>query len=474
MIDFFEFSNEMLCLADRRGYFTRVNKAWTATLGWSSDELISRPYFDFVHPEDLEATNAEARQLFTGNYETIRFENRYRHRDGSYRWLAWYAKAEPASDHLVAAARDVTEQKLQAESLRLSEERLRLVMEATNDAIWDIDLQTNIVWWNETYVKIFGLRPPDSSRSSDWWLEHLHPEDRERAQSSFQEAVAGQAYRWSCEYRYRRMDGDYAYVLDRALITRDAQGRALRVLGAMQDITLQKQTAEEVRTQSQTIQHLFYLQDLERKLISYDIHDGLAQLIAGASLQVEAARGNPMASSQALEIAGENLRKAIAESRRLINDLRPLIIDERGIGDSIEHLAADYAEIFGCRIECSIDVQQHQTEPLFDGVVFRIVQESIANAVEHGRATKIQVRVEQVGNTIRLEIHDNGCGFDIQQVAADRFGIRGIRERAKIYGGDAKIESQIDQGTDVRVWLKIPEQRATLIAPTAMRPFDSD
>ena len=78
MFEFFEFSNEMLCVADKRGYFTRVNQAWTKTLGWSAEELTSRPYVDFVHPDDLEATLREAQLLLTGTHETISFENRYR------------------------------------------------------------------------------------------------------------------------------------------------------------------------------------------------------------------------------------------------------------------------------------------------------------------------------------------------------------------------------------------------------------
>ena len=131
MADFFEFSNEMLCIADDRGYFTRVNRAWTKTLGWSADELVSSPYFDFIHPDDLAATIQEANLLLHHNHETIRFENRYRCRDGTYRWLAWHATLERGSGKLVAAARDVTDQRLQTEALRQSEERFRtLVTEA--------------------------------------------------------------------------------------------------------------------------------------------------------------------------------------------------------------------------------------------------------------------------------------------------------------------------------------------------------
>src|SRR5262245_16686517 len=109
MVDFFEFSNEMLCTADRRGYFTRVNRAWTRTLGWTVEELTRIPYLEFVHPDDRAATTREAAALL-GGHETVQFENRYRCRDGSYRRLAWKAIADPQSDSIIASARDVTDQ----------------------------------------------------------------------------------------------------------------------------------------------------------------------------------------------------------------------------------------------------------------------------------------------------------------------------------------------------------------------------
>ena len=141
MFDFFEFSNEMLCVADSRGYFTRVNKAWTKTLGWSAEELTSRPYVDFVHPDDVEATIREAQLLLTGTHETISFENRYRCRDGSYRWLSWHATIAPGLDQLVASARDVTTHKLQTEALQEAEERFEIYMNHSPAIAWAKDEQ---------------------------------------------------------------------------------------------------------------------------------------------------------------------------------------------------------------------------------------------------------------------------------------------------------------------------------------------
>ncbi len=457
MPDFFAFSNELLCVADRRGYFTQINPAWTKTFGWTEAELTSRPYIDFVHPDDLSATIREASKLFTDAYQTVEFENRYRCRTGEYRWLAWYAALDVQADNIVASARDVTAQKQQALALAKNEERLQLVMQATADAICDINLVEHRVWCNDAYHEAYGECPAGEADALAWWSQHVHADDRERVTSSLQNALAGTGVRWGSEYRYQRVDGSYAYVHDRALISRDEQGHAVRVLGAIQDVTARRMDEEELRHQAQVIRQLFELQEQERRLVSHDIHDGLAQLIVGAFMQVEAARSHVGgATDPALAKAHDILGRAIQESRRLINDLRPMIIDERGISDSIRHLIAEYRKHTRSQITWTVDLQDDRVNPLFDGVVFRIIQEAISNALRHGEASEIILTVQQEGARLKIEVNDNGRGFDVKSIPVDRFGVRGIIERAKLFRGKATIDSVPGGGTTVRVAMKVP------------------
>jgi PAS domain S-box-containing protein len=105
---FFDVSSDMLATANADGYFIRLNPAWTETLGHDLDELKARPFVEFVHPDDRDATNAEAARQIQQGQTVLSFQNRYRHHDGSYRWLEWTSTPSADGTRLYATARDIT------------------------------------------------------------------------------------------------------------------------------------------------------------------------------------------------------------------------------------------------------------------------------------------------------------------------------------------------------------------------------
>ncbi len=130
------------------------------------------------------------------------------------------------------------EERARAEdAMREVEERYRLAARATNDAIWDWDFETNHVIWNEALEEHYGYVPAEVLPTGEWWVEHIHPDDRERIDISIHAAIDGDAASWADEYRFRRADGKYASILDRGHIIRDAEGQATRMIGAMLDIS---------------------------------------------------------------------------------------------------------------------------------------------------------------------------------------------------------------------------------------------
>ncbi|MFN2617411.1 MAG: EAL domain-containing protein [Thermoleophilaceae bacterium] len=111
----FELSLDLLCVADLEGYFTCVNPSWERVLGWTRDELVSVPYTDYVHPDDLEATLRQASRLTEPGHRLVSFENRYRAKSGEWKWLAWTAQTSPEGDAIYAVAREATDDVIERE-----------------------------------------------------------------------------------------------------------------------------------------------------------------------------------------------------------------------------------------------------------------------------------------------------------------------------------------------------------------------
>lgn len=129
-----ELSLDLICTASFDGYFTKLNPAWTQVLGYSLDELRARPFLEFIHPDDIEATQAEVDRQTRAGKPVLSFQNRYRHADGSYRWLEWTSRPDPKAQLLYAVARDITTRKQAEEAIDNYRERLeRAVGERTRE-----------------------------------------------------------------------------------------------------------------------------------------------------------------------------------------------------------------------------------------------------------------------------------------------------------------------------------------------------
>jgi len=154
----FEASPELISFIGFDGYFKRLNPAWVKTLGYPMDKLLSIPFIEFVHPDDHEATNAEVAKLAEGQ-RTIRFDNRYRCNDGSYRWLSWSVIPDTKEKLLYAVARDITKRKQAEEKLKESEEKYRLIVENIGEGFGFTDPEEKFVIANKSADDILGVEP---------------------------------------------------------------------------------------------------------------------------------------------------------------------------------------------------------------------------------------------------------------------------------------------------------------------------
>ena len=246
---FFGLTLDLLCVASFDGYFKRLNPAWEKTLGFRRAELLARRYIDLVHPDDRAATLAAARELTTGA-PLVAFENRYRCKDGSYRWLLWNAVPAAQQRLIYAAARDISEHKQVEAELRESTARYRSLVEGVPVGIYRSTPAGQILDVNPALIDMLGYPDRESLLAMNAADLYADPAERGRWQETVEREDGVQSH----EPRLRRRDGRIIWIRDTAHIVRDADGRVLHYEGIWEDITQQKQAIEELSKLSSAVE----------------------------------------------------------------------------------------------------------------------------------------------------------------------------------------------------------------------------
>ena len=209
-------------------------------LGYGRDEFVGRHTREIFTREDREAGVPERELVFAEAHGAASDERWLQRKDGSRFWASGMTyRLVDAAGRLTGFAkvfRDLTIEREFEQELRQSAERYRLAVRAADEALWDRDLNTHTVNWTDGFQEVFGYTPGEVGKDVRWLEERIHPQDRDRVIQSVQRAIAGGGDRWEETFRFRRCDGEYVLVHDRALIMRSTDGVPLRMLGAMSDV----------------------------------------------------------------------------------------------------------------------------------------------------------------------------------------------------------------------------------------------
>ncbi|MBA3458017.1 MAG: PAS domain S-box protein, partial [Deltaproteobacteria bacterium] len=240
----FDLAPDLMAVASFGGHLLHVNPAWTACLGWSAAELVGRPWIDFVQPEDRVASTNFAETLVAG-LPVRGFENRYLHKDGSTRWLAWNALPVPESKQIFAVARDITGRQQQLERQRHTESLLRIAGATAKLGGWSLDLADGRVFWSDEVCAIHevavGFVPP-----VDAAIEFYAPESRPEITRVVTECVEhGTPFNVELEIVTAR--GNRRWVCAMGEAVRDPADRIVQIQGAFQDITDRRRAEAALR-----------------------------------------------------------------------------------------------------------------------------------------------------------------------------------------------------------------------------------
>jgi PAS domain S-box-containing protein len=481
------------------GRIQQFNEAYCQMLGYSPDELLALTYQDLTPSRWHSFEAAIVRDQVVSRKYSNTYEKEYRRQDGTIfpvelrTYLITDENGQPAA--MWGIVRDITERKqaeaalrqardeleqrvkertaelresnalLQAEvkqrraaeeQLRASQERFELAVRGVGVGIWDWDIRTGIVYYSPRWKRLFGYAENEIGEGFEDWTKLLHPDEREWITKFQEDFLAGTSSTITAEYRLRHKDGSYRWIAAHAVVVRDEQGKACRLVGSHGDITERKEAEEKLEAERRALQRMLLASDHDREMVTYEIHDGVAQRLLGALMQFEAYKQIATYESEKLrttfEAGLQALREASAEARSLMNRTRTPVLAKFGIKAAIADFIDQISEMLNApEVTYRCEVQFRRLAPTIENAIFRVAQEAIVNAFRHSQSELVRVSLVQDGEEVTLEVQDNGMGFDPASVGASRFGLDGIRERARAFGKDLQLDSTPGQGTRIRV-----------------------
>ena len=469
----------VLWIKDEHGDLQYVSGNVVRVLGYTEQELReggARFWLNNIHPEDRERVRASFTRVFSGKGggapHAYDIEYRRQAKDGSWVWVvdrSMSVSEENGVRYATGMFWDTSRRKRMQEQLRESEERFRQLAEHINDVFFLTNVDgSQLFYVSPTFEKVWGFSAENLYREPSSWQELIHSADRERVRRAVKLRKAASPY--DIDFRIRRPTGAVRWIRMRGYPIRDATGRVFRVAGIAADITSRKEAGESLQRSHQRMRelalHLQSVREEERKRIAREIHDELGALLLAIKLDLDACRKTRACGDTAAERTLAELitraDMAIESVRRIATDLRPSILDNVGVLAAVEWQAQDVERRTGIKCEFDADCESDElnVDPDRATAIFRIVQEALANVVRHSGATHVKITLREQAGDVRLEITDNGKGFQVEGPHFPRWGLVGMAERVGSFNGKFEISQARPHGTMVTVFLPAAHARS--------------
>jgi PAS domain S-box-containing protein len=459
--DLAENVRDFIWAVDLEGRWTYMNRAFERFFGVPPGGMIGRyaPELTMAHPAAADAVE-EIRRFVAGHTPgELRFL--FNLRDGP-RWVEALPSGVYAADGTLVGirgvSRDVTERMGLDTALRESEAKFRMVAEAMAIPVFLVR-GTQLLFVNAASVRVLGYSTEEQLAMPFWQV--IHPDDRPLVMQRATARQQGHAMPPAQEYRVVTKSGAVRWVeFDAVLIDYDG---APAILGNAVDVTERKQAEEalraslaELRASEERLRLLarrqVTIREEERKRIGFDLHDGVCQELIGVGILIASVRNQLQPGARdalaAVDRAVGYVNDVVEHLRVLARELRPMLLHDLGLEVSLGALADGLATP-------ERPVLARLTHPIprlpedVELAVYRIAQEALTNAVRHSDARTIELRVSADDDELRLEVRDDGRGFDPRERAADALGLAGMQERATALGARFAIESSPGAGTVV-------------------------
>jgi two-component system cell cycle sensor histidine kinase/response regulator CckA len=463
------------------GRLTFVNQAFCQMMGASDPSmLIGKSAAEILHPaNDGQVLDLELSKSKMGVNPL--FEVRFVRLDGTSVDVEVTSVAFDfrGQREVQVVARDISSRKMAENILRESEERFKFVARAVSDVVWDWNLLTNTLWWNDGFLTTFGYAAGEIQPSVESWTRRIHADDRVRVVNGMRSAIGSSDESWSAEYRFQRKDGSYSFVHDHGCILRDAAGNGTRMVGGMRDLT-EKKKLEEQYLRSQRMESIGTLAGG----IAHDLNNVLAPIMMAIEL-LKQGDGGKARRDKILETIHSSCRRGADLVRQVLSFAR-------GVGHQrvtvrlwllIEELMGIMKETFPRNIEISTEAPDGLWPVTGDpGQLHQVLLNLAVNArdaMPNGgqlriKASNVTVDAQfaatsaeaAAGTYVVIEVSDSGCGiprevrdrifepfFTTKEVGKGTgLGLSTVHTVVKNHGGFLSVDSEVGQGSTFRAY----------------------
>jgi PAS domain S-box-containing protein len=492
----FDLSVDILCVANLDGYFTRVNPAFEQTLGFTSAQLVARPFSDFIHPDDREAARAAVASLARGE-DLIQFEIRFMRSDGSACWLQWNTRPVPAEAVIYGAARDVTESRLAEAELRDSRRALARLAEGQaalrriatlvargvepDHVLTAVASEVHRLFGSDTtslhrfepggmctVVAALGFRSGVGA-GFRWELGESAPgaaelragramriEDYAQAEGALREVVGAEAIEGAVATPIvvtRRVWGMLVVAWrgsplpleDDARLTEFAEIAGIAIANAQSRAELAASRARVVNAADET-----------RRRIERDLHDGTQQQLVSLVLGLRATESKIPRELNGIRAdishTADALTSAVEDLQEMSRGIHPAILARGGLAPALRALARR------SRVPVELEVRGHRDlpEPV-EVAAYYVVSEALTNVTKHAQATVVRVELEVTASMVELVISDDGVGGAEPGRGS---GLIGLSDRVAALKGTIAIVSPSGRGTTLRASIPIDPGRS--------------
>jgi two-component system sensor kinase FixL len=455
-----ESTAEPIGITDLQNRFIFVNHAFQETYGYAESEILGKTREIFLAPANPPTLQAEIQaQTRLGGW---RGEVLDRRKDGTEFpvFLSTSQIKDPGGRliGLMGVAQDITERKRSEQVLRESERKLRLIAEHTSDVILAFDMERRSWFINSAVEELTGYTPAEIQQRG--FINWIHPDDQERMLQHWEALFVGRGYS-EVEFRLVTKTGQVKWCSSTWGPLFDEAGRQIGVHGLERDISERRRLESE----------LLEISAKERRRLGHDIHDGLGQYLTGIALKAKVLEEILAADESAhvrrvKELVGL-INTAIRQTRNLAHGLGPVHVEADGFVAALGNLVVQTREIFqmDCTFTCLQDRLAVNNETSL--ALYRITQEAIHNAITHGQARRIEIRLALQDAHLRLSVQDNGKGFSPASQPHSGMGLHIMRYRASSIGGSLTIDSAPHDGT--RVLCSVPQELCLLKGQAAAK-----